>query len=288
MNGILLIDKPEGWTSSDVVCKLKGFYHQRKIGHSGTLDPMATGLLPVFLGKATKAVEFAENHHKVYMAGLRLGIVTDTQDIWGKILSVKEASVSKEAFLSACRSFLGETEQVPPMFSAVKIEGKKLYELARKGKEIERPARKISIESIELIKMEGNDYLICVSCSKGTYIRTLCHDIGQILGTGACMTSLRRIACGPFHISEAISLSDLLASDPGSASIQLIPTDALFSAFPAYSVSETNVHRIKCGLSFHADLNDGYYRVYSPESEFLMLGYAENQEMHSRKNFFEV
>ena len=288
MNGILLIDKPEGWTSSDVVCKLKGFFHQKRIGHSGTLDPMATGLLPVFIGKATKAVEFAENHHKVYEAGLRLGIETDTQDIWGTVITEKKAAASRDAFLTSCCSFIGESNQIPPMYSAVKIQGKKLYELARKGKDIERPARRISIESIELMETNGTDFLIRVSCSKGTYIRTLCHDIGQKLGTGACMISLRRIACGPFDVSESIPLIELLDSDPDTVSLRLIPVDALFASFPAYSVKDPIVHRIKSGLSFHVDLKDGYYRVYSPASEFLMLGYVENNEMHSRKNFFEV
>ncbi len=287
MNGILLVDKPEAWTSSDVVCKLKGVFHQKKIGHSGTLDPMATGLLPLFLGKATKAIEFAENHKKVYLASLKLGTVTDTQDIWGKVLSEKPSAVSFEDFLSVCRSFIGENDQIPPMYSAVKIGGKKLYEMARRGKEIKRSARRITIDSIDLLHADGNEYQIKIECSKGTYIRTLCHDIGERLGTGACMTALRRIVCGPFDISGAVPLNDLLG-DPDSVFFRLIPTDELFSAFPCYTASDPDVRRIKCGLPFSTDVKDGIYRVYSPQNDFLMLGLAENSEMHSRKNFFEV
>ena len=287
MNGILLVDKPEGWTSSDVVCKLKGVFHQKKIGHSGMLDPMATGLLPVFFGKATKAIEFAENHRKVYLASLKLGIVTDTQDIWGRVLSENPSDVSTGDFMSVCRSFIGEIDQIPPMYSAVKIGGKKLYELARKGKEVERPVRRITIESLEVEYTDGTEYRIRIECSKGTYIRTLCHDIGERLGTGACMTALRRIACGPFDISDAIPLNDILA-EPESVSSRLIPTDELFSAFPRYTASETDIRRIKCGVPFSAEVEDGIYRVYSSQNDFLMLGSAENNVMHSRKNFFEV
>ena len=206
MNGILLIDKPSGWTSNDVVIKLKGILHQRRVGHSGTLDPMATGLLVVFAGRATRAVEFAEAHSKRYIARLSLGIVTDTQDITGNILSRNEADISEEKFIEAIKSFEGPQEQLPPMYSAIKVNGKKLYDIARKGGEVERKKRSIEISRLEYLGREGEEYILDVSCSKGTYIRTLCHDIGQKLGCGACMTYLRRVEAGEFSVDNAVTI----------------------------------------------------------------------------------
>ena len=185
MNGVIIIDKPEGWTSQDVCAKLRGLFREKRIGHGGTLDPMATGVLPVFLGRATRAAQFSENSDKTYVAGMRLGIVTDTQDITGRVLSERKNSVTVEDISAVLPSFLGELEQIPPMYSAVKIGGKKLYELARKGQEIERTPRRITIRSIELTGCENGDYLLTVTCSKGTYIRTLINDIGVFLGCGA-------------------------------------------------------------------------------------------------------
>ena len=192
MNGIILIDKPQGWTSHDVVAKLRGILHERRIGHSGTLDPLATGLLVVFVGRATRAVEFAEADSKEYIAGLRLGLSTDTQDISGNVISECSDLPDEEAVYRAVNGFVGDIEQIPPMYSAVKIGGKKLYELARKGQSVERTPRKITVSSIEIIGREGGDYLLKIACSKGTYVRTLCNDIGASLGCGACMSSLRK------------------------------------------------------------------------------------------------
>ena len=173
MNGILLIDKPSDWTSSDVVAKLRGILHERRIGHSGTLDPMATGLLVVFVGRATRAVEFAESHSKRYRAGFRPGLVTDTQDITGNPIGGEARELDHGELEKALESFRGEIRQIPPMYSAIKVGGKKLYEIARRGGEVERKPRPVTISRLELLGREGEDYLLDVRCSKGTYIRTL-------------------------------------------------------------------------------------------------------------------
>ena len=196
MNGILIVDKPAGWTSHDVVAKLRGLLGEKRIGHGGTLDPMATGVLPVFVGRATRAVEFMENAGKEYEALLRPGLETDTQDTTGRVLRetpVKLTAAELEAVLPA---FCGEIEQLPPMYSAIKVQGKKLYEYARKGQEAERKPRRVTIERLELLGERKGDFLLRVACSKGTYIRTLCADIGEKLGCGAAMAGLRRTRAG--------------------------------------------------------------------------------------------
>ena len=196
MNGILLIDKPEGWTSHDIAAKLKGMLRERRIGHSGTLDPMATGLLVMFVGRATRAVEFAEAQSKRYIAGLRLGVSTDTQDTTGNILRSCEASVTREALADAIKPFIGDIMQIPPMYSAIKVNGQKLCDIARRGGEVERKPRPVTIHGIEILGGEKADWTLDVECSKGTYIRTLCNDIGESLNVGGCMSSLRRIRAG--------------------------------------------------------------------------------------------
>ena len=185
-NGILIIDKPQDWTSMDVCARLRRCLGERRIGHAGTLDPMATGVLPVFVGRATRAVEFASEGQKEYLAGLRLGLVTDTQDTSGAVLEERPAAVTPGELEAVLPRFRGPIQQVPPMYSAIKIQGKKLYERARKGREVERPPRPITIHSLTVEDVLGPDrFLIRVRCSKGTYVRTLCHDIGQALGCGA-------------------------------------------------------------------------------------------------------
>lgn len=289
MNGILLIDKPSGWTSNDVVIKLKGILHQRRVGHSGTLDPMATGLLVVFAGRATRAVEFAEAHSKRYIARLNLGIVTDTQDITGKILSRNEADICEEKFIEAIKSFEGPQEQLPPMYSAIKVNGKKLYDIARKGGEVERKKRSIEISRLEYLGREGEEYILDVSCSKGTYIRTLCHDIGQKLGCGACMTCLRRVEAGEFSVDNAVTIEYVQrAADEGRAGELLMPVDRLFASYQEYAASDAETQRIKCGNEIRSGLTDGRYRVYSANGEFLMLGQVSNGIMRTVKSFFEV
>ncbi len=289
MNGILLVDKEQNWTSSDVVVKLKGILRQRRVGHSGTLDPMATGLLVVFAGRATRAVEFAEGDSKRYLASLRLGTVTDTQDIWGTVLERHPADVSREELETALARFRGTQEQLPPMYSAIKIGGKKLCDVARRGGEVERRARSITIDELTLLGQSGEDWLLDVRCSKGTYIRTLCHDIGRALGCGGCMSALRRTEAGGFSVGEALTVSGIQAlADAGELEARLLPVDRLFSKDPVCRVSPEEERKIRCGSDFPTELPGGKYRVYNGSGAFLMLGMSEDGRMRTIKSFFEV
>lgn len=289
MNGIILIDKPQDWTSHDVVAKLRGILHERRIGHSGTLDPLATGLLVVFVGRATRAVEFAEADSKEYIAGLRLGLSTDTQDISGNVIAECSDLPDEGAVRRAVNSFIGDIEQIPPMYSAIKIGGKKLYELARKGQSVERAPRKITVSSIEIIGREGGDYLLKITCSKGTYVRTLCNDIGASLGCGACMSSLRRISAGAFSVESAHSIDEVEnAANEGQLVDIMLPVDTLFSALPELKVPESTANRLKTGNIIKISAADGDYRVYSDSGEFLLVGKVENEKLKTIKSFFEV
>ena len=237
MNGILLIDKEPDWTSNDVVVKLKGILHERRIGHSGTLDPMATGLLVVFVGRATRAIQFAESDSKRYRAALRLGITTDTQDITGNILEKKNASVTQSELEAVLERFHGEIEQVPPMYSAIQIGGRRLYDIARKGGTVERAARPVTIHELNIAGREGEDWLLDVRCSKGTYIRTLCHDIGRALGCGGCMSALRRTEAGAFRVEEAITIGPAPAGRGGDRAASSPGRHALFPGNGLYRLS---------------------------------------------------
>ena len=203
MDGVLVIRKEKGYTSHDVVAKLRGILHMKKIGHTGTLDPDAEGVLPVVLGRATKLVDLLTEKRKTYEALLHLGIETDTQDMTGTVLNEKPVTVSEEEVKAVIESFLGEQEQIPPMYSAIKVNGQKLYDLARQGREVARKPRKITIFDLALTQNLGNgQYALRIVCSKGTYIRTLCHDLGQALGCGGCMAALRRTEASNFRIDE--------------------------------------------------------------------------------------
>ena len=283
MNGILLVDKPEDWTSNDVVQKLRGVLHERRVGHAGTLDPMATGLLTVFVGRATRAVEFAEQDRKRYLAGLRLGLVTDTQDITGRALEEREVSITRDRLERVLQEFQGDISQIPPMYSAVKVQGKRLYKLAREGKTVERAARNITVYGLDLLSCEKNELLLDVRCSKGTYVRTLCHDIGEALGCGGCLSSLRRTEAGVFNVSQAYTLEKIIAGE-----YRLLPTDTLFLQYPALILREDEVRRVRNGGAFHAEAGDGYYRLYDPSGQFLALGLSENENIKTIKSFFEV
>ena len=289
MNGILLIDKPTDWTSMDVCAKLRGIYHERRIGHSGTLDPMATGLLVVFLGRATRAVEFAEADSKEYIAGLRLGISTDTQDTSGNVLKTAEVNVTEEQLLETLQRFTGEQSQIPPMYSAIKIGGKKLYEIARKGESVERKARDITIHSIDFLGWQDGDALLRVRCSKGTYIRTLCNDIGEALGCGGAMSSLRRTTAGVFSLEQAHTLEQVQsAKDRGEEASLLLPVDTLFSEHPAITLNARRESGLRNGVRFPTKLAEGTYRAYSESGEFLALCRAQEGKMIVTKSFFEV
>ena len=287
-NGIIIIDKPQDWTSMDVCARLRGAFHEKRIGHAGTLDPMATGVLPVFVGRATRAVQFAETGEKTYLAALRLGLVTDTQDVWGSTLEERPVPADAgEKLRALLPQFTGEIQQVPPMYSAVKIQGKKLYELARKGVEVERKPRAVTIHALEASPAGDPDtFLLRIRCSRGTYIRTLCHDIGQALGCGGCMASLRRSeACG-FPLSQAHSLEAVL-SHPDPASL-LLPVDTLFADRPGLTLTARQADRLSHGGSFSTPAGPGEYRAYSPAGEFLALCRVEEGRLSAIKSFFEV
>ena len=288
MNGILLVDKPEGWTSHDVVAKLRGVMHERRAGHSGTLDPMATGLLVLFFGRATRAAEFAEADEKEYIAGIRFGITTDTQDTTGNVLSSCEPRFTEAELDAALQKFRGDIMQVPPMFSAIKQNGKKLYEIARRGGEVERKARPVHIISLER-EGDGVDITLHIRCSKGTYVRTLCHDIGQELGCGACMSSLRRIRAGAFSVENAYTLDKVLAAaERGEEQSLLLPVDALFAEYPEFRLSEKQEKCLKNGAFFSCAAEPGQYRAYSAQGEFIALASADGAEMRTVKSFCEV
>lgn len=289
MNGIILVDKPQDWTSHDVVAKLRGVLHERRIGHSGTLDPLATGLLVVFVGRATRAVEFAEADSKEYLAGLRLGVSTDTQDITGNIVAESAALPDEAALREAIGRFIGDVEQIPPMYSAIKIGGKKLYELARRGESVERAPRKITVSAIDIAGRDDDDYILNISCSKGTYVRTLCSDIGEALGCGACMSSLRRTRAGVFSVDDAHSLADIEAAvREGRLSDIILPVDTLFASFPKLTVSQSAAKRLKNGNIIKISAEDGEYKVYSDSDEFLLLGRVECGKLKTIKSFYEV
>lgn len=289
MNGIILVDKPCGWTSHDVVGKLRGILRERRIGHSGTLDPMATGLLVVFAGRATRAVEFAEADSKEYIAGLRLGVSTDTQDTTGNVLNTCETLPSKDELIAAANGFLGEISQIPPMYSAIKINGKKLYELARRGEIVERSPRKVTISKLELLGEDKCDYILDIHCSKGTYIRTLCSDIGDKLGCGGCMSSLRRIKAGVFSITQAHTMEQIqAAADLGELDGIIIPVDTLFTDKPKLTVNEFEEKKLRNGNTIKTKSADGTYRVYSESGEFLLLAEVKDNLLKTIKSFFEV
>lgn len=278
-HGMINVYKEAGYTSHDVVARLRGICKQKKIGHTGTLDPDAVGVLPVCLGNGTKLCEMLSDDTKEYVALLRLGIVTDTQDISGTVLARNKTDVSPEKAREAIGSFLGESMQIPPMYSALKVNGKKLYELAREGKEVERKARPVTISQLEILKEEHPEYTLKVECSKGTYIRTLCHDIGQKLGCGAVMAALTRTRVGKFAIEEAHTLNELQSlAETGHLSDVVIPVEKMFEKMPAFYVKETGMKALKNGNQlkqedlegdFTEQIADGQeFRVYDHQGIF--------------------
>ena len=286
MNGIVIVDKPQDWTSQDVAARLRRVFNTRRIGHGGTLDPMATGVLPVFVGRATRGVEFFEHAEKTYEATLRLGLTTDTEDITGTVLQEKAVSVSQAEFLGILDRFRGEILQVPPMYSALKVNGQKLCDLARKGKEVERKSRPITIFELTCLSFDGDTARLRVRCSKGTYIRTLCKDIGDALGCGGCMAALRRISAGEYGIENAVPLQELLETDQPEQYLQNV--DTMFSNYPAITLTEKQELRCRNGNSFTLNADNGRYRVYSQNGEFLALSQVDGSIMSTIKSFFEV
>ena len=286
MNGIVIVNKPQGWTSQDVTARLRRVFNTRRIGHGGTLDPMATGVLPVFVGRATRGVEFFEHAEKTYETVLRLGITTDTEDITGTVLTERDAFVTGEQLEEVLKKFRGEILQVPPMYSALKINGQKLVDLARKGREVERQPRPITIHELTLLGMEAEGIRLRVRCSKGTYIRTLCKDIGEALGCGGCMAALRRVAAGEYTARESVPLQTLLETE--NPEQYLRPVESMFRNYPRVTLTPKQETRCRNGNSFSVEMEAGTYRAYGQNGEFLMLAKVEDGIMSTIKSFWEV
>ncbi len=286
MNGIVIVDKPQGWTSQDVTARLRRVFETRRIGHGGTLDPMATGVLPVFVGRATRGVEFFEHAEKTYETLLLPGVVTDTEDVTGTVLERHPAALTEAAVEAVLPRFRGEILQVPPMYSALKVNGQKLCDLARKGQTVERKPRPVTIHELAFLGFQDDCLRLRVRCSKGTYIRTLCKDLGEALGCGGCMAQLRRVSAGSYTIGQAVPLETLLESaDPGQ---YLLPVDSLFASLPALTLTPNQETRCRNGNPFTRNVPDGRYRCYGKSGEFLMLGSVRDNVMSTVKSFFEV
>ena len=281
--------KPPGMSSSDVVGDIRRLFQEKRVGHLGTLDPGAAGVLPGRVGRAVRLFDYLVDKEKTYRFELLFGRETDTQDVYGRVTDRTEKNLSRQELEGLLPRFRGEIIQQAPAYSALKSGGKKLYELARKGQSVERTPRKITVSSIEIIGREGGDYLLKIACSKGTYVRTLCNDIGASLGCGACMSSLRRISAGAFSIEDAHSIDEVEnAANDGRMVDIMLPVDTLFSALPELKVPESAAKRLKTGNIIKISAHDCDYRVYSESGEFLLVGKAENGKLKTIKSFFEV
>ena len=287
LSGVLVVDKPAGWTSHDVVARLRGIAHTRRIGHAGTLDPMATGVLVVLIGRATRAAEFAEAQVKGYEARIRFGLTTDTLDIEGRVLSESGIRPGPEALRAVLPRFTGRIEQIPPMYSAIKVGGRRLYEIARAGGEVERKAREVYITKLDCAgPLPDGDYELSIECTKGTYIRSLCADIGEALGCGACMSALRRTYSGEYRLRDAVGLETL--AERGVEPF-LRGVDSVFASRPELVLSGARAERTaRNGGELRVAAEDGEYRVYSESGEFLLLGAVKNGVLRTVKSFFEV
>lgn len=290
LNGVIVVNKPMDYTSFDVIAIMRGLLKQRKIGHCGTLDPNATGVLPLLLGNATKAQDIVPNHDKEYTAGFKLGITTDTLDIWGKTLTEKEACVTRQQVEKALEKFVGEIEQIPPMYSAVQVGGKRLYDIAREGREVERQSRKVTVYRAELISFDEKSQTgtIDVKCSKGTYIRTIIDDLGKELGCGGVMTSLERTSACGYSVETAVDfLQAKEEQDRDKLIEQIKPVESLFAVYGYVAVSEPQAKRFLNGAEL--DINrtflgkkgckDGeIYRIKTKDGTFLGLGKTDKEK----------
>ena len=292
--GIIGVKKPKGWTSFDVIGKLRGVLHIKRLGHAGTLDPMAEGVLPVFVGKATKACDIIPDRKKVYLAGFKLGISTDTEDITGEVISVSDKKADLEQLKAAAEKLTGDIMQTPPMYSAVKVNGKKLYELARQGKTVERTPRPVHIDSIEITEYDENsrEGKMLVSCEKGTYIRTVISDIGIFLGTGGTMTSLVRTYSGGIDISQCYTIEEIEKAIGENRIEEIImPVDKAFEVYEKINLSERITGLYKNGVKLRpqqvgkSGADEEIYRVYGFDGEFIGTGRFINGEFRSHKNF---
>ena len=298
MDGIICVNKPSDWTSFDVVAKVRGMARTKKVGHAGTLDPMATGVLPLFLGNATKVCDILPNDDKGYQAVFRLGMTTDTQDITGEILRQRESAVTKEQLLSVLPRFTGEIRQIPPMYSAVRVNGRRLYDIARSGEQVERKARAAVIYEIRILDFseERQEVSAEIRCSKGTYIRTLCNDIGEFLGVGATLLSLNRHIAGNFTLDDCYTLEQLQQmTDEGTLEQKLLPVEKVFENLPEIRLNEIQTRKFLNGVKL--DLNrvryqkkEGSHRVFGQNGRFLGLARLdlENMELVIEKMFARV
>lgn len=275
MDGIIIINKEKEYTSHDVVAKVKKILNEKKVGHTGTLDPNATGVLPILLGKGTKLSKYLINHNKIYEATLKLGEKTDTADIEGKIIEekdVKKENLSEENIVKILQEFIGKSKQVPPMYSAIKVNGKKLYEYARKGQTIEIKPREIEIYAIELLNINNNEITFRVHCSKGTYIRTLCENIAEKLETVGYMKDLKRIEVGEFNIKNAITLKEL-ENKKGKAVISI---EDFFKDKNTITLNIKKLNLFLNGVNLKVEQVDGVYRIYNEKNEFIGTGTIKN------------
>lgn len=295
INGIIVINKEAGFTSHDVVAKLRGICGQKKIGHTGTLDPAATGVLPVCLGSATKLCDMLTEKNKEYVAELLLGVETDTQDMTGQVLMRREVSVTESDVRRICGEFAGDYNQVPPMYSALKVNGKKLYELAREGREVERKARPVIIYELEILKLELPVVTMRVSCSKGTYIRTLCADIGERLGCGGAMQSLKRTRVGSFGLGDAVTLGELQQlKDADRLRSRVIPVDSVFGGYPVLHVAAgfapllENGNTILPSQTAEQEIHKGQWvRFCRPDGSFAgIYSYDEEKQRYKPVKMF--
>ena len=283
--GVILVNKHKGVTSHDIVFKIRRLFGTKKVGHTGTLDPLATGVLPVLVGRAAKAAEYLLSENKKYIAELKLGVTTDTEDITGTILSKTDTLPTKSEFFDACRQFVGEIQQVPPMYSALKVNGEKLVDLARRGIEIEREARKITVYSLEpeVINEAEGLYRISVACSKGTYIRTLCKDIGERLGCGATMTELIRTESGTFNINDSYTIAELEEMDLEKRLSLLTPVESLFTEAPAVTLPDFYAKLCRSGCEIYqskikTNLALGTFVRICDKNGFFALGQIKDYE----------
>lgn len=290
LNGVIVVNKPMDYTSFDVIAVMRGLLGQRKIGHCGTLDPNATGVLPLLLGNATKAQDIVPNHDKEYIAGFRLGMTSDTLDIWGKILTEEKSQVTESQVKEALKEFVGEIEQIPPMYSAVQVDGKRLYDLAREGKEVERESRKVTVYNAELLSFDEQSQsgTIRVKCSKGTYIRTIIDDLGKALGCGGIMISLERISACGYSIADALDFLKAKEEQNREKLIKkIMPVESLFTVYGYVAVSEPQARRFSNGGEL--DINrtflgrkgctDGeIYRIKTKDGVFLGLGRVDKEK----------
>lgn len=282
-NGIIIMDKPTGCSSHRCVSIARRALNMRKIGHTGTLDPAASGVLPLLIGNATRAADFLTLDNKRYSATVLLGTVTDTYDMDGQILRKNSVDVSVGELTAAVKSFVGETEQLPPMYSAISVGGQRLYNLARQGIEVERKKRKITIYSIDIVSINLPEVVLDVHCSKGTYIRSLAYDIGEKLKCGGCIKALRRTLSGTFDIKDAISPEKLIRlSENGNAESVIIPTDSVFANFSRIDLDKKTAQRVKNGVPVYYKAQMGVtYRVYDENGCFIALSRGDEEDKKS-------